>query len=111
MNDPYDSANDIKRLTDVEHARLRPQLYVGDVTTPEALHRLAFELIHNSMDEVKAGVANNIHVTIHFDGSLTVEDDGRGISVDRCPSESECEGREITWLEIAMTRLMIGKRK
>jgi DNA gyrase subunit B len=101
-------ADSIQHLTDVEHVRLRPGMYVGDVHTDQALHHLVYELVDNAIDEVMAGYAKNISVVINNDGSVTVEDDGRGIPVDKHEDESARLGREISALEVALTNLKAG---
>ena len=101
-------ADSIQHLTDVEHVRLRPGMYVGDVHTDQALHHLVYELVDNAIDEVMAGHAKNVSVTINNDGSVTVEDDGRGIPVDKHEDESARLGRDITALEVALTNLKAG---
>ncbi len=104
--DDYDS-NKIQHLTDVEHVRLRPGMYIGD-TSEDGLHHLVYELVNNSIDEVMANFAKMVVVTINNDGSVSVEDDGRGIPTDRHEEESAKLGREITALEVAMTNLKAG---
>lgn len=96
----YD-ANAIQVLEGLEHVRKRPGMYIG--TTDEAgLHRLAWEVIDNSIDEAMGGFCNNIRVTIQEDGGLRVLDDGRGIPVD----VNEKVGK--SGLEIALTMLNAG---
>lgn len=97
----------LARLTDREHVRMRAGMYIGNVDIA-GLHHLAGELINNSVDEVLAGHATQIIVTIHRDGSLSVEDDGRGIPVDRHEEESAQQDREVSALEVVMTRLSMG---
>ncbi len=70
----------IKAVTGLEHVRMRPAMYIGDVSE-RGLHHLVWEILDNSVDEAMAGYARNIKVVIHADGSITVEDDGRGIPV------------------------------
>ncbi len=77
-------ADAIKAVTGLEHVRLRPAMYIGDVGE-RGLHHLIWEILDNAVDEAMAGYARNIWVTIHADGSVTVEDDGRGIPVDIHP--------------------------
>lgn len=89
----YTSAN-LQHLSDLEHVRERPSMYIGD-TTVRGLHHLVYEVVNNSMDEAMAGFAKTISVTINTDGSVTVEDDGRGIPVDRHEQLSEELGREV----------------
>ena len=98
---------DIQLLSDLEHVRERPSMYIGD-TTARGLHHLVYEVVDNSIDEAMAGFSSLIHVTINNDGSITVSDDGRGIPVDRHDQLSEEEGREVSTLEGVMTKLKFG---
>ena len=102
----YES-DDLQRLSDLEHVRERPSMYIGD-TTARGLHHLVFEVSDNSIDEAMAGYATVIHVTINNDGSVTVTDDGRGIPTDLHQQLTEQEGRDITTLEGVMTFLKFG---
>ena len=78
------TAEDMQHLSDLEHVRSRPSMYIGDVTSM-GLHHLVNEVVDNSLDEALAGFASSISVMVNPDGSVTVEDDGRGIPVDIHP--------------------------
>ena len=97
----------LKRLSDMEHVRKRPGMYIGD-TTARGLHHLVYEVVDNSIDEAMAEFASKVTVTINRDGSITVADDGRGIPVERHDQLSEEEDREVTTLEGVMTMLKFG---
>ena len=101
------SSDDLKRLTDLQHVRKRPGMYIGD-TAAGGLHHLVYEVVDNSIDEAMAGHATTVTVTINPDGSVTCTDDGRGIPVSRHEQLSEQEGREVTALEGVMTMLKFG---
>lgn len=79
-NDDY-TAKDMEYLTDQEHVRERPSMYISDTQT-NGLHHLVNEIVDNSIDEAMAGFATFISVTINNDDSITVEDNGRGIPVE-----------------------------
>jgi len=78
------SAEAIDVVEGLDHVRARPAMYIGDISE-KGLHHLVWELIDNAVDEAMAGYAQNITVILHEDGSITVEDDGRGIPVDIHP--------------------------
>lgn len=78
------TAEAIKAVSGLEHVRLRPAMYIGDVGE-RGLHHLIWEILDNAVDEAVAGYARNIFLTIHLDNSVTVEDDGRGIPIDIHP--------------------------
>ena len=102
----YTSA-DLKHLSDRDHVRERFGMYIGD-NTSRGLHHLVYEVVDNSIDECVAGYAKQVSVTINVDGSVTVEDDGRGIPVDLHPQLSEEMDREVSTLEGVMTVLKFG---
>ncbi|MBT6116373.1 MAG: hypothetical protein HOH66_00730, partial [Rhodospirillaceae bacterium] len=78
------SAKDIEVLEGLEPVRRRPGMYVGG-TDERALHHLVAEVLDNSMDEVVAGQASRIEISLDADGTVTVQDNGRGIPVDPHP--------------------------
>ncbi|MAI69381.1 MAG: DNA gyrase subunit B [Rhodopirellula sp.] len=105
-NSNYTDA-DLQHLSDLEHVRERPGMYIGDTAT-RGLHHLVYEVVDNSIDEAMADFAKMVSVTVHTDGSVTVEDDGRGIPVTRHEQLSEELDREVSTLEGVMTVLKFG---
>jgi DNA gyrase subunit B len=101
------TAEDLEHLSDLEHVRERPAMYIGD-TTVRGLHHLVYEVVDNSIDEAMADHATIVSVTINVDGSVTVDDDGRGIPVERHAQLSEEIGRDVSTLEGVMTVLKFG---
>ncbi|RCS52719.1 DNA gyrase subunit B [Bremerella cremea] len=100
-------ASDLEHLSDLEHVRERPSMYIGDRST-RGFHHLVYEVVDNSIDEAMAEFATSVIVTVHNDNSVTVEDDGRGIPVDSHPQLSEQVGRDVSTLEGVMTVLKFG---
>ena len=96
----YD-ASKIQKLEGLEGVRKRPDMYIGD-TMERGLHHCVFEVVDNSVDEALAGFASQITVTIHLDGSCSIEDNGRGIPVDLHPVY------KIPALELVLTNLHAG---
>jgi DNA gyrase subunit B len=95
------SAKDIKVLEGLEGVRKRPAMYIGS-TGKEGLHHLVYEIVDNSVDECLAGICSTIKVTLNKDGSVTVEDNGRGMPVDMHPVYKKSA------MEIIVTKLHAG---
>ncbi len=100
MTDTYDASH-ITVLEGLRPVRERPAMYIGSTET-RGLHHLVYEVVDNSVDEALAGFCDQILVTVHRDGSVTVDDNGRGIPVDTMPQYNKSA------LEIVLTVLHAG---
>ena len=94
-------AENIKVLEGLDGVRARPSMYIGS-TSKYGLHKLVDEIVDNAVDEAMAGFCTNIEITLNADGSVTVEDDGRGIPVDPHPVY------KIPTVEVVITKLHAG---
>lgn len=102
MPENYD-ASKIHVLKGLEAVRHRPAMYIGDVST-RGLHHLIYEVVDNAVDETLAGFCDKITITLQKDGSVMVEDNGRGIPVDMHPTEKKSA------LEVVLTVLHSGAK-
>jgi len=95
------SADSIQALEGMEHVRMRPSMYIGDVGT-RGLHHLVYEVVDNSIDEAMGGYCDTIDVIINEDNSITTKDNGRGIPVGMHQKEG------VSALEVVMTKIGAG---
>ncbi len=95
------SADSIQALEGMEHVRMRPSMYIGDVGV-RGLHHLVYEVVDNSIDEAMAGYCDTIEVVITKEGGVRVKDNGRGIPIDIHKKEG------VSALEVVMTKIGAG---
>ncbi|PHQ29533.1 DNA topoisomerase (ATP-hydrolyzing) subunit B [Leeuwenhoekiella nanhaiensis] len=95
------SADSIQALEGMEHVRMRPSMYIGDVGV-RGLHHLVYEVVDNSIDEAMAGHCDAIDVIINENNSISVKDNGRGIPVDLHKKEG------VSALQVVMTKIGAG---
>ncbi|WP_435262003.1 DNA topoisomerase (ATP-hydrolyzing) subunit B [Tenacibaculum sp. nBUS_03] len=95
------SADSIQALEGMEHVRMRPSMYIGDVGV-RGLHHLVYEVVDNSIDEAMGGHCDSIEVTINEDNSITTKDNGRGIPVGIHKKEG------VSALQVVMTKIGAG---
>lgn len=98
---PNYTADNIQSLEGMEHVRMRPAMYIGDIGT-RGLHHLVYEVVDNSIDEALAGYCDTIKVIINENNSISVEDNGRGIPVGMHKKEG------VSALQVVMTKIGAG---
>ncbi|YBU89287.1 MAG: DNA topoisomerase (ATP-hydrolyzing) subunit B [Candidatus Walczuchella monophlebidarum] len=101
INDNNYTADNIQSLEDIDHVRLRPSMYIGNIGL-RGIHNLINEVIDNSVDEAMARYCDKIWVTIHDDNSISVLDNGRGIPIDLHKKEGKSA------LEVVLTKIGAG---
>ena len=100
VNTEY-SAKNLEVLEGLDAVRMRPGMYIGS-TGVKGLHHILWEIVDNAIDEAANGFANKVKVTLHSDGSASVEDNGRGIPTDIHPKE------KVSGVQLVFTKLHAG---